>query len=456
MTNIFIVKGNIVLTDEVLFDAYMKIVDGKIVSISNKKHVESYEVIDATGKYIFPGAIDAHVHCYSSLEEGFSHATQSAAAGGVTTIIEMPYDADEKISNSERFKQKKALLEKESFVDVAMLATIEPEGELTEIERLADAGACGFKVSLFNTHPVRFPKISEGELFEAFQWMKKTNRPVGVHAETDSIVTRYIARYRNKGFDPLSHCKSRPKVAESTAALTALELAYYTGAKLHLYHCTFPRIFSLVEYYKRNGVNVTAETCTHYLLFAESDMEQLKGRGKINPPIREASDRHGLWALLAQDKIDMVTSDHAPWLLERKIAKNIFDSAAGAPGVEVLFPILFSEGVIGERITPLQLAKVIAQNPAERFGLGHRKGKLQVGYDADFIIVDPNKTDTIDEERMHTSSDWSPYDGLEVQGKIDATFVRGEKVYDGETIVADQGFGTFVTPRFVNQEGEET
>lgn len=446
-----IVKGNLILTDDILYNSYLTIKEGKVSAISSIKptseELEVSKFIDATDKIIFPGVIDAHVHCYSSIEEGFGNATRSAAAGGVTTIIEMPYDADKLICTSELFEAKKNLIENETYVDVAMLATIAPKNGLDQVPLLAEAGACGFKVSLFNTHPVRFPKIEEGELFNAFHKIRDTGRPVGVHAETDSIVTKFIEKNIANGNDPLSHCKSRPKVAESTAVLTVLELAHYSRVKLHLYHCTFPRVFELVEYYKENNLDVTAETCTHYLTLSEEDMKVLKAKGKINPPLRTEKDKEGLWNQLSQGKIDMVTSDHAPWLLEQKQNDNIFDNSSGAPGVEVLFHLLYSEGVHKNRITIQQLAKLLSENPAKRFGLGHRKGKIQVGYDADFIIIDPNITWEIDESKMHTSSEWSPYNSKEVNGKILNTFVRGQEVYNGE-ITVNKGVGEFVHAKF--------
>lgn len=443
MSTNFTIKGNIVLPTEVLFDSYLTINDGKIASISNERNDNNF--IDASGQYILPGAIDAHVHCYSSLAEGFTKATRSAAAGGVTTIIEMPYDKDKLICTKELFDNKIELLNQESVVDVALLATIAPKDGINQIPLLAESGACGFKVSLFNTDSTRFPKIDEGELFEAFKEIEKTGRPVGVHAETDSIVRKYIEKYAEEGnHNPLAHCLSRPKVAESTAALTVLELAHYSNVKLHLYHCTFPRVFKLVDNFKKEGTNVTAETCTHYLTLCDEDMNTLKAKAKINPPLRSREDMKSLWEMLARDEIDMVTSDHAPWTIDQKQANNIFENSSGAPGVEVLLPILYSEGVAKGKISLSQLIKVLSENPANRFGLGHRKGKIEVGYDADLVILDPNENWILDETLMHSSAGWSPYHGMEMHGKIKKTFVRGKEVFNN-AVTGKPGDGTFIS-----------
>ncbi len=272
-----IVFGNIVLPDGVLYNSAVGVKDGVIVKIGYLEAEEqgAAKIIRADGQYVLPGAIDAHVHCYSSLDEGFHTATRSAAAGGVTTIIEMPYDATGMVCTLNAFEEKRSRLENECVVDVAMLVTIHKQDGYDSIRQLAEAGACGFKVSMFNTDSFRFPRIDDGQLLDSFAVIAETGCPVGVHAENDEIVRRYIDKYKDKGHDPRSHAHSRPKVSESAAALTVMELAYETGAKLHLYHCTYPRIFELAEMFRKMGAKVTAETCTHYLTLSEEDMPRL-------------------------------------------------------------------------------------------------------------------------------------------------------------------------------------
>lgn len=440
-----VIEGNIVLPDRVLYNGSVAIKDGKIASVSKISHERrSHKVLKAHGKYVLPGAIDAHVHSYSALTEGFAAATRSAAAGGVTTIIEMPYDADQLICTKERYAAKKQKLSKEAVVDVAMLATIKPKNGLDQIPLLAEEGACGFKVSMFNTDSVRFPRIDDGELLEAFSLIAKTGCPVGVHAETDEIVRKYIEKYKQKGeTDPRAHCWSRPKVAESTAVLTALELAYWTGVHLHIYHCTFPRIFELVQWFRQQGTKVTAETCTHYLILSEEDMPSLHARGKINPPLRTKEDVEQLWIQLSQGMIDLVTSDHAPWTIDRKNHADIFQNSSGAPGVETLLPLLYSEGVAKGRISMLTLVHLLSENPAKTFGLSHCKGRIEEGMDADLVVLDPNQSWVLNESELHSHAGWSPYHGFTVQGKIINTFVRGKLVYDG-TVIGNPGDGKFI------------
>jgi allantoinase len=440
-----VIKGNAVLPEKIIYDATVAVKDGRIVSIfTTDDIVEGKEIIDATGHYILPGAIDAHVHCYSSLDEGFTTASRAASAGGVTTIIEMPYDATGMVCTEELFIEKKGRLEKEIIVDMAMLATIQKQGGLDQIPFLSDAGACGFKVSMFNTDSFRFPRIDDGELLEAFSIIAETGCPVGVHAETDEIVRKYINKYEDQGeIDPRSHCWSRPKVSESTAALTAMELAHYTGVKLHLYHATFPRVFELADYYRSRGTKVTAETCTHYLTLNEESMLSLKAKGKINPPLRTGNDADQLWKLISQGVVDMITSDHAPWTMDKKSHPDIFKNASGAPGVENLLPMIYSEGVAKGRITILDLVRLLSEKPAATFGLDYCKGKIKEGMDADFVILDPNQSCILNEETLHSSAGWSPYNGWKLQGKITHTFVRGKMVYNGE-VIGVPGDGQFV------------
>jgi allantoinase len=442
-----LVYGNLVLPEGVLYDSAVGIKDGKIISIGlpDNDGVTADKVIHAEGSFVLPGAVDAHVHCYSSLDEGFTTASTSAAAGGVTTIIEMPYDATGMVCTLEMFEEKRLRLEQESLVDMAMLVTIAKQDGYEHIRQLADAGACGFKVSMFNTDSFRFPRIDDGQLLDSFAVIAETGCPVGVHAENDEIVRRYIDKHRAEGSDPRAHGWSRPKVSESVAALTVMELAYETGVKLHLYHCTYPRIFQLAEYFRSLGAKITAETCTHYLTLSEDDMPRLGAKGKINPPLRSKSDVDGLWELASKGAIDMITSDHAPWLIERKSDADIFNNSSGAPGVEHLLPIIYSEGVAKGRLSLTEMVRLLSQRPADVFGLGHRKGRLAVGYDADLAIIDPSVAWTLDERELHSSAGWSAYDGMKMQGKLTHTFVRGNAVYEAGAIVGQPGVGQFVS-----------
>jgi len=451
-----LIQGDIVLPDRVLTDGMIGIREGLIAGIFEPGVTPSCcDRIEARGKLVLPGVIDAHVHCFSSLQEGFVYATRSAAAGGVTTLIDMPYDAGAPVVSADVLLKKRKRLEKEAVVDVALLGTIKKTGGLDQISKLAEAGVSGFKVSLFETDPERFPRIPDGELLDAFRLVKETGLPIGVHAENDEIVKRESLRERSlSSTDPLSHSRSRPKVAESEAVLRALELAYATGVRLHIYHVSHPRIFDLVDWYREQGVKVSAETCTHYLTLNEKDLLQLGAKAKVNPPLRTESDRNGLWQLCTAGRVDFITSDHAPWEIELKQKANIFDNAAGMPGVEMLLPLIYSEGVAKGKITLNDLARLVSENPARIFDLFPGKGQIRLGADADLVILDPEVKWAVDESKQHSTAGWSPYDGRAMKGKIVRTLVRGETVYDGTVIVVEPGFGKFVEPD-KNKQGKQ-
>jgi allantoinase len=309
---------------------------------------------------------------------------------------------------------------------------------------MANAGACGFKVSLYETDPDRFPRIPDYELLQTFALVRQAGLPIGLHCENDELVTGFAQQYRDMGADPRTHCRSRPAVVETSAVLQALEFALSTGAHVHIYHASLARSFELVEWYRRQGGRGTAETCPHYLTLAEEDMDRLGAKGKINPPLRPATEQAKLWALCANGTIDQITSDHAPWLPRYKNRANIFDNAAGVPGVETLVPLIYSEGVAQGRITIHDFVRLLAEKPAKIFGLAPRKGQIRVGADADLTILDPAAEWRLDEASLHSSAGWSPYHGWRLRGRVTRTILRGQVIFDGAEVLVSPGTGQFI------------
>jgi len=441
-----LIKGNLILPDGVAQNAAVGVQNGVIVGLYGAGDApEAAEIVDAAGKWVFPGMVDAHVHCHSHLEETFDHASPAAAAGGVTTIIEMPYDKMGKVSTVDLFKKKIERVQTRSCVDVALLATIEKEGRLENVPPLVEAGAVGFKLSLAEADPVRFPRIEDDVLYEALRVIGSYGLAVGFHAENDSIINHLIDTFRREGkTEPKAHCDSRPPITETLSVLKLLEMAYWIDVPLHLYHISHPRSLRLVEQFQSEGVDVTAETCPHYLILNEDDMDRLKAGAKINPPLRSKEDVEEMWELLRCGYIDMVTSDHAPWLRDQKQAANIFDNPSGAPGVETIFTLMFSEGVVKRDIPPALMAQVLCEAPARRFKLFPKKGRIGLGADADLVIIDPAVRWTLSAAKMRSRAGWSPFDGMTVDGKILRTILRGKTIYDGENVTAGPEYGQFV------------
>lgn len=448
-----ILRGNIVLENEVFYGE-IGIKEGKIDRIADVGQLQALSVQDFGQCLIFPGMIDAHVHCFSNPLEGFVTTSASAAVGGLTTILDMPYDLPEPIHNVTEFQKKVQRLEQEALIDIGLWATIAKTGGTQQIVPLAEAGAIAFKMSTFETDPYRFPQIPDSEIMKAMALIRQTGLRAAFHAENDEIIKNLTESYLQEGrIDPRAHMETRPPVTETSAVLKLMEFAYWTGVKLHIVHVSHPRTIDLIMIYKQMLVDVTAETCYPYLLLDVHDLERYGPKAKNNPPLRLPEDVEGMWEHQLQGHIDLITSDHAPWGTDKKDIgeQNIFDAASGMPGVEIIVPLLFEWAVIKGGISPVVFAKWLSQHPAEIFQI-QGKGKIESGYDADFTVIDPDQTWEIDEHAFRSHSKLSPFHQREVQGKVVHTIVRGTTVYDGYEVKVKPGFGRFIAGSAVKKE----
>lgn len=442
-----VVTGDLVLDGQVVPDAAVAVQDGRIVGLSSREAAPpAAETIDGRGLWILPGFLDAHVHAASTPTEGFAPMTAAAAAGGVTTVIDHPVDSPRGTATVPDLRTKVRAVESQALVDVALLGLVKAT-TLDEIPGLVQEGVCGFKLSLFDTDPDRFPLIPDPELYEAFRRIARLGSRAGVHAENDAVIRALTKRYRAEGRTyPRAHCETRPEATEVEASLRAMEFARAAGVHLHIYHVTLARIIDLADYYRSGGLSVSTETCPHYLLLAEEDMDRLKAFGKINPPLRPAGEGERLWRLLADGKIDQVTSDHSPWPEERKRRPDIFENASGCPGVQTLMPLVYSYGVVAGRITLRRFVEILSANPARIFHLAPRKGTLRPGADADLVLFDPKREGIISREGMRSTAKWSPFEGMRITGEVRCTLVRGRVVYRDGEILGKPGDGHFVRP----------
>jgi len=387
--------------------------------------------LDVGEALVLPGAVDAHVHCLSNPDEGVERATLAALCGGVTSLVEMPYDAGRPVWSRERLDAKLDLVAAQAWVDVALLGTVRPVDGAGDVAELVDGGCAGFKLSLFDTDAARFPRIPDDQLLDVLAAIAEAGSLACFHAENDEIIKPAIERARRAGqVDPVDHCRSRPPVSETEAVLKALELSAAVGAAAHLCHLSVARSVELAEWYRSTGLDVTVETCPHYLCFTEEDMVRVGSTLKINPPLRSRRDQVALWDALRDARVDIVASDHAPWPLEEKTRPNVFDNHSGVPGVETLVPVVLSEG-LARGIAVEALVAALSTRPARRFGLS-AKGDLAPGYDADLVVFDQNAEAIVDGARLHSAAGWSPYAGRELHGRITHVVSRGELVFDGE------------------------
>ena len=400
--------------------------------------------IDLGDAYLLPGAIDCHVHSGSTTSEGIYALTAAAAAGGVTTVIDMPYDVAAPVVSPQVMMAKRDRVRDEALVDVALLGTVRPGSGGVDVDPLVEAGAVGFKLSLFGTDAHRFPRIPDDQFLEVLSAIGEHGSVACVHAENEEIIKPLLARARDSGeTSPLAHCRSRPPVSETQAVLTALEYARETGAPLHLCHLSLARSVDLARSYAAEGLQVSTETCPHYLTFSEEDMERQRGRLKINPPLRSPAEVVRLWERVSCGSIDVVSSDHAPWPLVDKTRPAIFDNHSGAPGTETLVTVL-AGGLLSRGMDLAMLAQLVAAAPARIFGISHTKGSLAPGMDADIMAFDPGCPFILDEGELHSNAGWSPYNAMAFPGRVVLTVSRGEVVWDGAQLLGSAGRGRVV------------
>jgi len=421
--------------------------DGRIAAISEgTSHYRGGRELDFGDLLVFPGMIDVHVHCLSNPDEGFIETGRSAAAGGITTMADMPFDAENPITDAERFRQKVRKVERDALVDMCLWATIAKTGGTDQIKPLAAAGAMAFKLSTFESNPYRFPRIPDDEVLKAFDEIRETGLIAAFHAENDEVISGMIREYRAAGrTGPRAHHETRPPLTETADVLKLLEFAYWKKVKLHIVHVSHPRTMDWIVHFRRQGVQASGETCFQYLLLDEGAMDAHGYNAKVNPPLRSPEAVEGMWDHLLSGNISFITSDHAVWKREEKESgkEDIFRAASGMPGLELMVPLMFSAAVSTGKISPVRFAGLMARQPAEMFGLAG-KGRIAVGYDADFTVIDPEREWTVDEAALLTSYKSSPFHGVKVKGKVTHTIVRGTVVHDNGRICAEPGFGRFV------------
>ncbi|WBV42156.1 dihydroorotase family protein [Pseudoroseomonas cervicalis] len=441
-----VLRGNLVLPDGILQDGYVAVRGESIAAIGEGELPPAASVDDFSGRYILPGLVDGHMHTGSAIGwPGIEGASMSAAAGGVTTICDMPYDVPRAVTSASIFQEKVEAVHQLSHVDVALYATIRKSGGVDEIAGLAEAGASAFKLSTYEYDAVRFPRIDHPTMVAAFAEIAKTGLMVAVHNEDQELVERLTAEAKATGrVDPIMHARTRPPLAETMADLEIFEIGLETGAHVHIAHSSVARGFDIAESFRAMGAKASGEACIQYLCMTEEDLVRLKGFGKCNPPFRTAEEVERMWAAFAAGKIAYVSTDHAPWQREKKLGDDIFACGAGLTGLQSFAPLMFS--LLRERGLPLTLmAKYCAENTARYHGLFPKKGAIRLGSDADFLVMEEGEY-LFDESTIQDRPDarWSPYHGRKMTGRVAATFLRGACVWDGSAVLARPGQGRFV------------
>lgn len=433
-------------SSQVIQNGYVAIRGETIAACGVGEPPPAAETIDHSGKLILPGLVDGHMHTSSSTGwPGIGTATRCAAAGGVTTCCDMPYDVPAPVTDAAILRDKIGWVERTSHVDMALYGTIRKAGGVDAIAGLAAAGISAFKLSTYEYDAVRFPRIDHPTMLAAFREIAKTGLPVAIHNEDQELVEKLTTAARaERRTEPIMHCRTRPPLAETMADLEIFEMALETGAHVHIAHSSLSRGFEIAEAFRGMGAQATGEACIQYLCLTEDDIIRLAGIAKCNPPVRTAAEVERMWQCLTRDKIAYVSTDHAPWPIARKTLPDIFDCGAGLTGLQSFAPLMFS--LLEERGLPLTLmATYCAERSARLHGLWPKKGSLGVGADADLVVMERgdftfDQSAILDRPEMR----WSPYHGRRMRGRVAATYLRGKLIWDGTQLLAKPGDGRFV------------
>ena len=441
-------RGHAVTPDRVIGDGYVAVSGETIESVGEGTPPAAAEVQDCRGNWIIPGVVDGQTHAASQLnQEGLGRASRAAAAGGVSVMVDMPYDDPKAIATREEFERKADEVKRDCHVDVALHATIGEEDGIAEISGMIEAGAAAFKFSTFEAAPGRFPRIMEDDLEAAFTEIAKAGLACGVHNQMQEMTRRNIARLTeagDTGWDAFA--RAHTPLIEDLASVIVYELGARTGARGHVVHCSTSRGFEICEMYRAAGHAASIETCVQYLMIShEEHAEKLGAKVKHYPPMRPKAETELLWQHVAGGRCTFVSSDHVSWGLERKGDPNIFKNTSGGPGLETLLPAFWT-GCEEHGIGPRMAVKMLCDGPADHFLIGDRKGRLAPGHDADIVILkkEPHKFDPSNSQSAVT---WSSFDGRRFNVKVAATYCRGELVWDGSGIKNQAGGAArFVRP----------
>ena len=445
-----IVRGGLLVTPEGIQRADLGILHGKIAAIAPEITEEANAELDAEGSHVFPGIIDAHVHFNEPGRadwEGLATGSAALAAGGGSCFFDMPLNSEPPVLDAGALRTKRLLGEQLSCTDFALWGGLVP-GNLDKLAGLKAAGAIGLKAFMCDSGIDSFPRVDAASLREGMKRAAKLGMLVAVHAEDDALAAKFTAIQKVKGkHDVRAYLASRPVEVELAAIRQALEFAGETGCALHIVHVSSPEGIALITEARANRVDVTAETCSHYLLLNEKDVVKLGAPAKCAPPLRDEPRRLAMWRELRAGHIQTVGSDHSPAPPDMKTSEDFFAIWGGIAGVQHGFELLFNEcSATAAKDLPV-LAAVLARNVARRFKLDDRKGRLAEGLDADFCLVNLDEEKrTITAGELWTRHPISAYLGRKSSVRVTHTYVRGCAVWAEGRLTNRAQSGQFLKP----------
>ena len=434
-----VIRGGLLVDQGAILRADVAVREGQIAAIGADLAREAKRTIDAHGKYVLPGIIDVHTHpVYLDDLQGTSEA---AAHGGITTVIHYAY-AKPGTGLMEAINQFRQDGESGSVLDFALHGGLfDPEHQAEEIPMAVASGVTSFK--MFMTYAKLKWMTDDYQLMRAFDIISQAGGMGMVHAE-NGLATDYLQdKYLQLGRDPKEvFVATRPAVLEAEAVNRAIAMAQVAGCPLYIVHLTASEDIEVVARAREKGYRVFGETCPQYLTLTSEEIFAQGALAKIGPPLREEQDNQALWKALAGGVIDTIASDHAP--KQKTKEDDFFTAAYGSPSTETMFPVVYDAGINGGKLSLPRLVQVMCENPARIFGLYPQKGTLQVGSDADIVIVDPALTHTIEQKTQHSHANYTLYEGRTCLGRPILSMQRGEVILEKGTLHTSPGYGKFL------------
>ncbi len=426
-----IIRSSKVVTPSGVRPAAVHFEDGKITHVGEWTDGDSG--VDAGDLVVMPGIVDSHVHVNEPGRtewEGYETATRAAAAGGVTTIVDMPLNSIPATTTSKAFEEKLAAAKDKCSVDVAFWGGVVP-GNVNELRPLVEQGVRGFKCFLIHSGVDEFPHVTAADLRISMPELARLDTVLLIHAELEGPIDAAAASVADR--DPREYntfLRSRPREAEDAAIALMIELCRETGARIHIVHHSSSNSLGLLRAARSEKLPITVETCPHYLTFAAEDISDGDTHFKCCPPVREREDREKLWDAVADGTIDMIVSDHSPCTpeLKRQNTGDFMDAWGGISALQFSLPVMWTNfKARGFGLT--DLVRLMSEAPAKLAGLENRKGKLAPGFDADIVVWDPDERFTLRPELIEHRHKLTPYAGMELYGSVRTLYVGGREAY---------------------------
>jgi allantoinase len=453
-----VIRGRRVVTEHGVGPASVHVTRGYISSISIFEDVPAgADLVEANDSIVMPGLVDTHVHVNEPGRtdwEGFETATRAAAAGGVTTLVDMPLNSIPATTTPEALDAKLKTTTGKLHVDTAFWGGVVP-GNTSQLAQLWEAGVVGFKCFLIHSGVDEFPNVTEQDLREAMPELARLGALLIVHAEVPGPVEaccRSASEAPARSYE--TFLRSRPREAENEAIATMIRLCRETGCRVHVVHHSSADALPMLRKAKSFGLPITAETCPHYLHFAAEEIPDGATEFKCCPPIRERENREHLWDALRDGTIDLVVSDHSPCPPDMKLPDegDFMNAWGGISSLQLRLPIVWTEAS-ARGFTIEDLAKWLCHEPARQVGLELLKGSIKESWDADIVIWNPDHEFTVEPSMLHHRHKVTPYNGEVMRGIVEKTFLRGQMVYDDGRFFGPYGQATLRNGFVANLDG---